>query len=55
MRYLTIFKVIEQYTLDQVQCIPTMEDVYLPVDEIEEEDIPKYLNQDLLDALEESL
>ncbi|KAL1606696.1 hypothetical protein SLS60_004103 [Paraconiothyrium brasiliense] len=48
-------QVIEQYTLDQVQCIPTMEDVYLPVDEIEEEDIPKCLNQDLLDALDESL
>lgn len=48
-------KVIEQYPLDRVQCVPTMEDVYLPVDEIEEEDIPKYLNQDILEALDESL
>ncbi|KAF2447254.1 hypothetical protein P171DRAFT_355495 [Karstenula rhodostoma CBS 690.94] len=48
-------QVVEQYPLDQVQCIPTMEDVYLPVDEIEEEDIPQLLNQELLDALDESL
>ncbi|OAG07022.1 uncharacterized protein CC84DRAFT_1143268 [Paraphaeosphaeria sporulosa] len=48
-------QVIEQYPLDQVQCIPTMEDIYLPVDEIEEGDIPQLLNQELLDALDESL
>ncbi|KAF9738062.1 hypothetical protein PMIN02_001094 [Paraphaeosphaeria minitans] len=46
---------VEQYPLDQVQCIPTMEDIYLPVDEIEEEVIPQLLNQELLDVLEESL
>jgi hypothetical protein len=31
-----------------------MEDVYLPVDEIEEEVVPELLNQDLVDALDES-
>lgn len=46
---------VEQYPLDKVQCIPTMEDVYAPVDEIDEEFIPDLLNTDVLEALEESL
>ncbi|KAJ4297683.1 hypothetical protein N0V90_005577 [Kalmusia sp. IMI 367209] len=48
-------QVIEQYPLDQVQCIPTMEDVYLPVDQIEEEDISNLLNTDLLNSIDEFL
>jgi hypothetical protein len=31
-----------------------MEDVYLPVDEIEQEVVAELLNQDLVDALDES-
>ena len=41
--------------IDQVQCIPTMEDVYAPIEEIEEEVIPDLLDSDILEALEESL
>ena len=46
---------IEQYVLDKVQCIPTMEDVYAPIEEIEEDKIDDLLNSDLLEALNESL
>ena len=46
---------IEQHVLDKVQCIPTMEDVYAPIEEIEEDTIDDLLNSDLLEALNESL
>jgi len=48
-------QVLEQYPLDQVHCVPTMEDIYLPVDEIEEVVIPKLINKGLLDAINEYL
>ncbi|KAF1977833.1 hypothetical protein BU23DRAFT_564697 [Bimuria novae-zelandiae CBS 107.79] len=47
--------VVEQYVLDRVQCIPTMEDIYAPIEEIEEDKIPEFLNQGLLEALDESI
>ncbi|KAJ4991040.1 hypothetical protein SVAN01_03390 [Stagonosporopsis vannaccii] len=44
-------EVVEQYPLDQIARIPTMEDVYLPVDEIEEDVKYDLLNKDLEDAI----
>lgn len=43
---------IEQYPLDQIARIPTMEDVYLPVDEIDQEVKYDLLNKDLEDAMD---
>ncbi|UPX16037.1 uncharacterized protein EKO05_0006462 [Ascochyta rabiei] len=43
---------VEQYPLDQIACIPTMEDVYLPVDEIGEEVKYSLLNKNLEDAMD---
>lgn len=48
-------QVVEQHPLDQVQCIPTTEIIYLPVDGVEDGGIPQLLNQELLDAFDESL
>jgi len=45
-------EVVEQYPLDQIARIPTMEDVYLPVDEIEDEVKYDLLNKDLEDAMD---
>ncbi|KAF2639163.1 hypothetical protein P280DRAFT_403036 [Massarina eburnea CBS 473.64] len=45
-------QVIEQYPIDQIAQIPTMEDVYLPVDEIREEDRYTLINKDLEDAMD---
>ena len=42
----------EQYPLDQVMRIPDVEDVYAPVDEIEEVDVPHLLDQDLIRAMD---
>ncbi|KAF3048197.1 hypothetical protein E8E12_011192 [Didymella heteroderae] len=42
---------IEQYPIDQIARIPTMEDVYLPVDEIDDEAKYDLLNKDLEDAM----
>ncbi|KAH7117038.1 hypothetical protein B0J11DRAFT_443216 [Dendryphion nanum] len=48
-------QVVDQYPLDQVCRIPTMEDVYAPVDEIED-DVKYYLvSHDLEDAIDEFL
>ena len=44
-------QVIEQYPLDQVARIPTMEDIYLPVDEIDDEVKYDLINKDLEDAI----
>lgn len=46
---------VEQYPLDQIARIPTMEDVYLPVDEIDDEVKYDLLNKDLEDAMDEYL
>ncbi|KAF9698493.1 hypothetical protein EKO04_003651 [Ascochyta lentis] len=46
---------VEQYPLDQIARIPTMEDVYLPVDEIDEEVKYGLLNKDLEDAMDDYL
>ncbi|KAF2624159.1 hypothetical protein BU25DRAFT_348536 [Macroventuria anomochaeta] len=43
---------VEQYPLDQIARVPTMEDVYLPVDEINEEVKYGLLNKDLEDAMD---
>jgi hypothetical protein len=48
-------QVIEQYPIDQIARIPTMEDVYLPVDEIDEEVKYDLLNKDLEDAMDACL
>ncbi|KAJ4321018.1 hypothetical protein N0V94_003076 [Neodidymelliopsis sp. IMI 364377] len=45
-------QVVEQFPLDQIARIPTMEDVYLPVDEIDEEVKYNLLNKDLEDAMD---
>jgi hypothetical protein len=42
---------VEPYPLDQIARIPTMEDVYLPVDEIDDEVKYDLLNKDLEDAM----
>lgn len=46
---------VEQYPLDQVARIPTMEDIYLPVDEIEEEMKGNLIMKSLEDAMDEYL
>ncbi|KAJ9661248.1 hypothetical protein H2201_006607 [Coniosporium apollinis] len=43
---------IEIFPFDEVRRIPTMEDIFLPVDEIEDEVVPNLLNKDLLDELD---
>ncbi|KAF3046796.1 hypothetical protein E8E11_002346 [Didymella keratinophila] len=43
---------IEQYPVDQIARIPTMEDVYLPVDEIDDEVKYDLLNKDLEEAMD---
>ncbi|KAJ8107631.1 hypothetical protein OPT61_g8732 [Boeremia exigua] len=43
---------VEQYPMDRIACIPTMEDVYLPVDEIDDEVKYDLLNKDLEDAMD---
>jgi hypothetical protein len=43
---------VEQYPIDQIARIPTMEDVYLPVDEIDDEVKYDLLNKDLEDAMD---
>lgn len=48
-------QVVEQYPIDQVGRIPTMEDIYLPVDEIEDADKYDLINKSLGDAIEEYL
>lgn len=48
-------QVVEQYPLDQVARIPTMEDIYAPVDEIDEDVKRKFLTQDLEVAMDEFL
>ncbi|KAF2256834.1 hypothetical protein BU26DRAFT_413186 [Trematosphaeria pertusa] len=48
-------QVVEQYPMDQVQRIPTMEDVYLPVDEIDDDVKYDLLNKDLEEAMDEYL
>ena len=46
---------VEQYPLDQIARIPTMEDVYLPVDEIDDEVKYDLVNKDLEDAMDAHL
>lgn len=46
---------VEQYPIDQIARIPTMEDVYLPVDEIDNEVKYDLLNEDLEDAMDSYL
>ncbi|KAF2834614.1 hypothetical protein M501DRAFT_1061544 [Patellaria atrata CBS 101060] len=41
------------YELDEVRKVPTMEDIYLPVDEIPDDQIPRLLHVDLLEAIDE--
>ncbi|KAH6618931.1 hypothetical protein C7974DRAFT_441521 [Boeremia exigua] len=43
---------VDQYPLDQIARIPTMEDVYLPVDEIDDSVKYDLLNKDLEDAMD---
>lgn len=46
---------VEQYAIDQIARIPTMEDVFLPVDEIDDEVKYDLLNKDLEVAMEAHL
>jgi hypothetical protein len=46
---------VDQYPLDQIARIPTMEDVYLPVDEIDEEVKYNLVNKELEDAMDKYL
>lgn len=48
-------QVVEQYPLDQVAKIPTMEDIYLPVDEIGDEVKYDLITKDLADAMDAML
>jgi hypothetical protein len=48
-------QVIEQYRLDQVQLIPTMEDVYAPIDEIDDNVKYNLITKDLEDAMDAQL
>ena len=43
---------VYSFPFDQVRKVPTMEDVYLPVDEIDEDVIPNLLNKELLEELD---
>lgn len=43
---------VEQYPIDQIARIPTMEDVYLPVDEIDDEVKYDLLSKDLEDTMD---
>jgi hypothetical protein len=45
-------QVIEQYPLDQVAQIPTMEDIYLPVDEIDDEVKYSLITRELEEAMD---
>ena len=45
-------QVVEHYPLDQVARIPTMEDIYLPVDEIDDEVKYDLITKDLEDAID---
>ncbi|KAF3008984.1 hypothetical protein E8E13_011526 [Curvularia kusanoi] len=45
-------QVVEQYPLDQVARIPSLEDVYYPVDEIDDSVKYDLLTKDLLDAMD---
>ncbi|PVI07132.1 hypothetical protein DM02DRAFT_622503 [Periconia macrospinosa] len=45
--------VIEQYELDEVARIPTLEDVLLPVDEIPLEDMDQFIIGDVIEAIDE--
>ncbi|OCL13500.1 hypothetical protein AOQ84DRAFT_414748 [Glonium stellatum] len=45
-------RMIEAFELDDVRKIPTLEDILLPVDEIDDEIVPHLLNIEILDALD---
>jgi hypothetical protein len=45
-------QMVEQYHMDRIACIPTMEDVYLPVDEIDEDEKYNLISKDLEDAMD---
>lgn len=45
-------RALEPFEFDIVRKIPTLEDILLPVDEIDEDVIPSLLNSDLLKALD---
>ncbi|KAF2732047.1 hypothetical protein EJ04DRAFT_514173 [Polyplosphaeria fusca] len=46
---------VEQYELDKTCLVPDMEDIYLPVDEIDDEVKYDLINKDLEDAINEFL
>lgn len=48
-------QVVEQYPLDQVQKVPTLEDILLPVDEIDDEVKYNLITKELEDAMDEYL
>lgn len=48
-------KAIEQYPLDRVCRVPTMEDVYLPVDEIDDSLKYRFIDKELEEAIEASV
>jgi hypothetical protein len=48
-------QVVEQFPLDQVAQIPTMEDIYLPVDEIDDEVKYDLITRELEEAMDEYL
>jgi hypothetical protein len=46
-------ELIKPYPMDEVWCIPTGEDIYAPVDEIEDAVVPHLLNQEILDVIDD--
>jgi hypothetical protein len=46
-------ELIKPYLMDEVWRVPTGEDIYAPVDEIEDTVVPQLLNQELLDAIDD--
>ncbi|OCK79654.1 hypothetical protein K432DRAFT_405393 [Lepidopterella palustris CBS 459.81] len=45
-------RVLQAFDFDEVRKVPTLEDILLPVDEIDDNKVPELINADLLEALD---
>ena len=45
-------RMLPAFEFDEVRKIPTLEDILLPVDEIDEDKVPQLLNAEILDAID---
>jgi hypothetical protein len=45
-------RTLPAFEFDEVRKIPTLEDILLPVDEIDEDKVPQLLNAEILDAID---